>query len=148
MNMINYPETQLPAGRLEDQFRQTMDLPVTHEGEARLRGALQTLMSALLARPDFRHEFKLQNMLLSCRLRLRKLNNLLAATRAEESFVLRRCELRSITEDLCAAADLLLSPLGRGLRFEAPEQLTDAVCAPLGDSVPIGIEIRQNLYLS
>ena len=130
MNMLQMSQPLLTSEQLEDQFRQTMGLPVTREGERRLRGALHALTGELLSRPDLKHDHKLQSMLLACRLRLRKLQNLLASTREEDAFALRRCELRSLAEDLCAAADLLLSPLGRGVRFEAPEVCIDAVCAP------------------
>jgi len=133
------------ADRLDARFRQAMDIPLTEE--ERLRALLQALMGELLARRDLKYDPKAQSMLLACRLRLRSLQNLLLGSRSEATggwdspvdcsaqarlSVSRRsrCELRELTEDLCAAADLLLHPLGRVVRFEAPEEAAEALCAP------------------
>jgi len=69
-------------------------------------------------------------MLIACRLRLRALQNLIAATQPEQDMVLWRCDLRSLLEELCAAADLLLNPFGRTVRFDAPEECIEVACAP------------------
>ena len=113
-----------------DIFRAAMDIPLAVSNEAGLRDALQALMQGLLADPARRHDPKLQSMLIACRLRLRALQNLLAAAQSKDDFTLWRCDLRSLAEDLCAAADLLLNPLGRAVRFDAPEEHIEAVCAP------------------
>ena len=113
-----------------DHFRAAMDIPLALANEAALRAALQALLHELLAEPRRRHDPRLQSMLVACRLRLRALQNLLAATQQAQDLALWRCDIRSLLEDLCAAADLMLSPLGRSLRFEAPEECIEAVCAP------------------
>ena len=108
-----------------------MAAPLTSEGEALARQALQDLMGALLARHDLRRDPRLQNMLLACRLRLRALQNMVLCAREEflpTTFV--PCELREFTADLCAAANMLLAPLGRAVRFRAPEEPMEALCAP------------------
>jgi hypothetical protein len=114
---------------LDAEFRQAMEIPLLPAEEQRLRGALQALMAQLLARRDLKYDPKLQSMLLACRLRLRSLQNLLLCERREAPAHCK-CELRELTEDLCAAADLLLHPLGRVVRFEAPEEPAEALCAP------------------
>jgi hypothetical protein len=117
------------SGLLDADFRQAMDIPLGEE--QRLRASLQGLMGALLARRDLKTNPKAQSMLLACRLRLRSLQNLLLCGRSEAAELRRsRCELRELTEDLCAAADLLLHPLGRVVRFEAPEESAETLCAP------------------
>ena len=115
---------------LDALFRQAMKLPIEPEGEAFARDQLQALMDSLLSRRDLRHDPRAQNMLLACRLRLRALQNAVLAARREEDFMPCRCELREYTQDLCAAADLLLRPLGRIVRFYAPEVCMEALCAP------------------
>jgi len=114
---------------LDAQFRRVMDLDVSLQGEEELRGALQSLMAELLARQDLRQNVKLQSMLLACRLRLRALQNFILSGRSEPAAHCR-CELRSLAEDLCRASDLLLRPLGRFVRFDAPEERIEAMCAP------------------
>ena len=116
--------------RPDIEFRRVMDLPVSLEGEARLRASLQTLMRELPEQPGYRQDFRLQGMLLACRMRLRALQNYVAATRREEDFALFRCELRSLVEDLCTASNVLLRPLGRSIRFDAPEEAIEAACSP------------------
>jgi len=111
-------------------FRAAMDLPLTLSNEAQLRAALQTLINELLAEPCRRRDPKLQSMLIACRLRLRAMQNLIAATQQEQDMALWRCDIRSLLEDLCAAADLLLSPLGRSVSFNAPPELIEAACSP------------------
>jgi len=115
---------------LTDNFRAAMDLPLVLENEAVLRGALHELMHDLLADPCRKHDMKLQNMLLACKLRLRALQNLHAAQTQVEDVAMWRCDIRTMLEELCAAADLLLSPYGRAVRFEAPPVLVEAACAP------------------
>jgi len=113
-----------------DDFRTAMDMPLATTNEACLRGTLQALINELLADPARRHDVRIQSMLVACRLRLRALQNLLAATQREQDLALWRCDIRSLLEDLCAAADLLLNPLGRTVRFDAPEELIEAACSP------------------
>lgn len=113
---------------LREQFQQAMRLPVDEAGEMRLRGALQALVGELLPR-NLKYDMQARGMLLACRLRLRLLQNTVLAGRAEDDFALQRCELRSWFEDLCAAADLLLHPLGRAVLFDAPEEIMEAACA-------------------
>jgi len=110
------------------RFRQAMECDPREE--ARARQCLQGLMNELLAHRDAPQDLRLQNMLLACRLRLRAVQNLSLAGRREEDFFPCRCEIREYTEDLCAAADLLLRPLGRRVRFEAPEEAMEAVVSP------------------
>jgi len=111
-------------------FRAAMDLPLQCNNEAVLRAALHALMQELLANSARRHDPRLQSMLVACRLRLRALQNLVDATKSEQNFTLWRCDLRSMLEDLCAAADLLLSPFGRFVKFDAPPALIEAACSP------------------
>jgi hypothetical protein len=115
---------------LDIQFRAAMEIPLLPKNEARLRDAMQPLMGNLLARHDLCQEGHLQSMLLACRLRLRALQNTLLCTRAAAGCAFCRCEVRELTADVCAAADLLLHPLGRTVRFEAAETPMDAVVAP------------------
>jgi len=112
------------------RFRQAMDLPVEPSGEALARQSLQGLMNELLARRDMPRDLRLQNMLLACRLRLRAVQNISLAGRHEEDFLPCRCEIREYIEDLCAAADMLLRPQGRRVRFEAPEEAMECLCTP------------------
>lgn len=107
-----------------------MDIVPSAENEAQLRAALHELMQTLIAQPQRKHDPKLQSMLLACRLRLRALQNLLAANATEQSFTLWHCDLRGMVEDICAAADLMLNPQGRTVRFEAPPERIEAACAP------------------
>jgi len=113
---------------IEEQFRAVMELPLAAENEARLRAALQELMYNLLADPQRKHDFKLQSMLLACKMRMRALQNLIACGKSETTFW--RCDIRSMAEDICSAADLLLSPLDRAVHFEAPEEYIEAACSP------------------
>lgn len=103
------------ADSLEADFRRAMEIPLGEE--QRLRASLQGLMGALLARRDLKTNPKAQSMLLCGRSEAAELRR-------------SRCELRELTEDLCAAADLLLHPLGRVVRFEAPEEPAEALCDP------------------
>ena len=119
----------LTEEQLNAQFRQTMRLPANAAGELRLRGALQTLMDELLCR-DLKQDTRAQSMLLGCRLRLRLLQNAVNSTRDEAAFASLRCDLRTWFEDLCAAADMLLHPLGCPVVFEAPEECIKAACVP------------------
>ena len=111
-------------------FRQAMAAPLSPEGEGFARSAIQNAMENLLARRDLRRDPRLQNMLLACRLRLRTLQNIVLAAREEDEFIARPCELREYISDLCAASDLLLRPFGRTVRFGAPEEAMEALCAP------------------
>ena len=111
-------------------FRQAMDVPLTPEGEGEARAALQNVMNALLAHRNLKYDPRAQNMLLACRLRLRALQNIVLCAREEGEFIARPCELREYTSDLCAASDMLLRPQGRAVRFEAPEEAMEALCAP------------------
>jgi len=113
-----------------DNFRTALHSPVALEHEYDLRCAMQALMFELLQNPARKHDANLQGMLTQCRLRLRELQNLVDATRGEHEFVLQSCDLRSLLEDLCAAADLLLSPHGRSVIFIAPHELVENACAP------------------
>jgi len=119
----------LSEEQLDVQFRQAMRLPANAAGEARLRGALQPLMEELLCR-DLKQDIRAQSMLLGCRLRLRSLQNAVSAARQEADFAPLRCDLRAWLEDICAAADMLLHPLGCPVVFDAPEKRIDAACAP------------------
>jgi len=114
----------------EALFRQAMDVPLTPEGEIPARQAIQAVMNDLLARRELRHDPRLRNMLLACRLRLRALQNIVLCAREEEDFLARPCELREYAQDLCAAANLLLAPLGRQVRFSAPEEPMEVLSAP------------------
>jgi len=114
----------------EALFRQAMAAALTPEGENEARTQLHSLMGDLLARRDLERSQRLQNMLLACRLRLRALQNIVLCAREEEDFLPCLCELREYTQDLCAAANTLLTPLGRQVRFEAPEERMEAFCAP------------------
>jgi len=114
----------------EALFRQAMDAPLTPEGEIPARQAIQAVMNDLLARRELRHDPRLRNMLLACRLRLRALQNIVLCARKEEGFLARPCELREYAQDLCAAANLLLAPLGRQVRFSAPEEPMEVLSAP------------------
>ncbi|MCL1951945.1 MAG: hypothetical protein FWF60_03875 [Oscillospiraceae bacterium] len=111
-------------------FRQAMEAPLTPEGEALARRALHSLAADLLARRDLRHDPRLRNMLLACRLRLRALQNTVLCARAEGDFLPCPCELREWAQDLCFAANMLLAPLGRQVRFSAPEEPMECMCAP------------------
>jgi len=122
--MIN--TTQTP----DTLFRQAMEAPLTPEGEGFARASLQIVINELLSRRDLKHDPRALNMLLACRLRLRTLQNIVLAAREEADFIARPCELREYTADLCAASDMLLRPLGRCVRFEAPAQAMGALCAP------------------
>ncbi|MDR0530498.1 MAG: hypothetical protein LBG83_00295 [Oscillospiraceae bacterium] len=122
------PAPLLTREQLYDQFEQAMALPVDPAGEMRLRGALQALMGELLACRAGDPRAKM--MLLACRLRLRALQNMILARREDIAFAPQRCDLRTWTEDLCAAADMLLHPLGRSVRFDDPEEIIEAPCAP------------------
>ena len=119
----------LTEEQLNTQFRQTMRLPANEAGELRLRGELQTLMEELLCR-DLKQDTRAQSMLLGCRLRLRLLQNMIAAERKEDNFISLHCDLRTWLADLCAAADMLLHPLGCPVVFDALEQRIEAACAP------------------
>jgi len=127
MNILRFP--LLDEEQLTDQFQQAMRLPVNEAGEMRLRGALQALMGELLLRNP-KYDMRAQSMLLACHLRLRALQNTVLAGRGEEDFAPQRCDLRSWFEDLCAACDMLLHPLGRSVILEAPEEPIEAACAP------------------
>ena len=135
MNMFLMAGRGAPFGpllteeQLDIQFRQAMRLPANAAGEPRLRGALQALMEELLCR-DLKQDIRAQSMLLACRLRLRSLQNAVSALRQEDDFAPLRCDLRAWFEDICAAADMLLHPLGRPVVFEAPEERIEAACAP------------------
>jgi hypothetical protein len=111
-------------------FRQAMDAPLTPEGEPLARQALHSLAADLLARRDLRRDPRLRNMLLACRLRLRALQNTVLCARAEDGFLPCPCELREYAQDLCFAANTLLAPLGRQVRFSAPEEPMECPCAP------------------
>ena len=118
-------------------FRQAMaasaaalDAPLTLEGEGAARLQLHSLMGELLARRDLRRDPRLRNMLLACRLRLRALQNIVLCAREEGDFLPCLCELREYTQDLCAAANTLLAPLGRQVRFTAPGEAMECLCAP------------------
>ena len=111
-------------------FRQAMEAPLTPEGEGFARAALQSTMNELLARRDLRHDTRAKSMLLACRLRLRALQNIVICARREDEFIARPCELREYISDLCMASDMLLRPLGRTVRFVAPEEAMEALCAP------------------
>jgi|GEM_PF-641217 len=119
----------LTEEQLNAQFRHTMRLPANAAGELRLRGALQTLMEELLCR-DLKQDTRAQSMLLGCRLRLRSLQNAVFSAKKEDEFAPLRCDLRTWLEDLCAAADMLLHPLGCPVVFNAPEECIEAACAP------------------
>ncbi|MCL2300687.1 MAG: hypothetical protein FWC27_11155 [Firmicutes bacterium] len=114
----------------ETLFRQAMEAPLTPDGEMDARQALQYAMNGLLARRELKRDPRLQNMLLACRLRLRTLQNIILCARQESDFILRPCELREYIADLCAASNTLLAPLGRQVRFEAPEEPMECLCAP------------------
>ena len=118
--------TQTP----EVLFRQAMGTPLTPEGEGFARAALQNVMNELLSRRDLKYDPRALNMLLACRLRLRALQNIVICAREEDEFIARPCELREYVSDLCAASDMLLRPLGRLVRFEAPEEAMEVLCAP------------------
>ena len=111
-------------------FRQAMEIPLAPEREGEARAALQSTMNELLSRKDLRHDPRAQNMLLACRLRLRTLQNIVLAAREEGEFIARPCELREYISDLCAASDMLLRPQGRAVRFEAPGEAMEIMCAP------------------
>jgi len=115
---------------LDILFRQAMEAPLSPEAEGCTRELLHSLTGSLLARRDLRHDPRAQNMLLACRLRLRALQNAVLCARTEDAFLPRPCELREYTADLCAAANLLLTPLGRCVRFTAPEEPMEALCTP------------------
>jgi len=127
MNILRFP--LLDEEQLTDQFQQTMRLPMNEAGEMRLRGALQALMGELL-RHNPKYDMRVQSMLLACHLRLRALQNHVLASRRENDFAPQRCDLRAWFEDICAAADMLLHPLGRSVVFNAPEETVEAACAP------------------
>ena len=114
----------------ETLFRQAMEAPLTPEGEIAARQAIQAVMNDLLARRDLKYDPRLRNMLLACRLRLRALQNIILCAREEADFLARPCELREYAQDLCAAANILLTPLGRQVRFAAPEAPMECPCAP------------------
>ena len=131
--LLNMITTLLSDEQLLDQFQQAMRLPVNEASETRLRGALHALMGELLCRNPQYDKIKgmrTQSMLLACRIRLRALQNTVLAGRGENDFAPLRCGLRAWFEDLCAAADMLLHPLGRAVLFEAPEESIEAACAP------------------
>jgi len=107
-----------------------LEAPLTPEGEIAARQAIQLAMNDLLARRELKYDPRLQNMLLACRLRLRALQNAVLCARQEEDFPARPCELLEAASDLCAAANILLSPLGRRVRFEAPEEPMEVLGAP------------------
>jgi len=111
-------------------FRQAMEAPLTPEGEIDARRALQSAMNDLLARRDLRRDPRLRNMLLACRLRLRTLQNTVLCARQESEFIIYPCELREYLSDLSAASNTLLAPLGRQVRFNAPEEPMEVLCAP------------------
>ncbi|MDR1464464.1 MAG: hypothetical protein LBJ11_04085 [Oscillospiraceae bacterium] len=121
--------------RLREEFRAVMRLPVTPREEEALRSRLQGLMSGLFALEATQDgetgaAAETRNMLLACRLRLRKLKNELASVQAEADFARQGCELRGLVEDLCCACDLVLSPLGRSVLFDPPAQEFPAAAAP------------------
>lgn len=118
------------AERLSSAFQQVMRLPPEPGNEAPLREQLHLLMGALTARQDLKRDAKLQSMLLACRLRLRRLLHGCASAAEESDFLPAACELRDLAEDICTAADLLLSSLGRSVLFEADEAGCSAACAP------------------
>jgi len=121
----------------EALFRQAMEAsaaalgaPLTPEREHEARLQLHGLLGDLLARRDMKRDPRLLHMLLACRLRLRALQNAALCAREEGDFLACPCELREYTADLCAAANVLLAPLGRAVRFEAPEEPMECPCAP------------------
>ena len=114
----------------ETLFRQAMEAPLTPEGEIDARQSIQSVMNGLLARRELKYDPRLQGMLLACRLRLRTLQNTVLCAREESGFLARLCELREYASDLCAAANILLAPLGRQVRFAAPEEPMECPCAP------------------
>jgi len=114
----------------EALFRQAMESPLTPENEGFARASLQNAMNGLLARRDLKYDPRALHMLLACRLRLRTLQNIVLCARREDEFIARPCELREYISDLCAASDMLLRPLGRTVRFEAPEEAIEVLCAP------------------
>jgi hypothetical protein len=114
----------------ETLFRQAMEAPLTPEGEIAARRALQALMNDLLARRELKYDPRLRGMLLACRLRLRALQNIVLCARGESDFLAGPCELREYAQDLCAAANILLTPQGRQVRFAAPEEPMECPCAP------------------
>ena len=61
-----------------------MDIPVSPESEDIARAALHGAINALLSDRRLRHDLRLQNMLLACRLRLRSLQNAVSALRQED----------------------------------------------------------------
>ncbi|MCL2531295.1 MAG: hypothetical protein FWE40_03955 [Oscillospiraceae bacterium] len=129
-----------------DNFRTALHTPITREHEHDLRCALHALMLELLQHPERKHDPILQDMLLQSRLRLRALQHLVDATRGEHEFALQRCELRSLLEDLCAAADLLLRPHGRSVTFTAPRERMDIACAPQ-ELTRLALELLANALL-
>ena len=118
------------TGTPDALFRQAMEAPLTPEGEGFARAALQNAMAELLARRDLKHDPRALHMLLACRLRLRALQNIVLYAREESEFIARPCELREYISDLCAASGMLLRPSGRSVRFEAPEEAMEVLCAP------------------
>ncbi len=131
MNMKT-TQTDLMAGaaQLQAAFQQAMRTPPGPGHEAPLREQLHLLMGALTARQDLKYDAKLQSMLLACRLRLRRLLHGCAFAAGDDAFFPCACELRELTEDICTAADLLLSSLGRSVLFVAPDEAFSAACAP------------------
>jgi hypothetical protein len=131
MNTQTRPVGQVPAtDQLLEQFREVMRLPAEPPWEAALREGLQRLMAALLLQEGLKTDAMLQHMLLACRLRLRALQNLCAGMRRPAQFFEQPCDLLSLVEDHCAAADLLLGAVGRGVCFSSGESQMEVYCAP------------------
>lgn len=113
-----------------DNFRTALHTPLAREHEQALRCALHALMFELLQYPNRKQDPTLQQVLLQCRLRLRTLQMLVDSTRDEHELALQHCDVRSLLEDLCAAADLLLRPHGRNVIFSAAPERMVLACAP------------------
>ncbi|MDR2646845.1 MAG: hypothetical protein LBB67_01790 [Oscillospiraceae bacterium] len=116
--------------QLQAAFRQTMDLPAQVSNEADVREQLQRMMSALLAHRQIKTSAQLQNMLLACRLRLRTLQNKIAAVKPDSQHAPRDIAVAPLLEDVAAAADLLLAPFGRNIVFLSSENQAYVRCDP------------------
>ncbi|MDR2526195.1 MAG: hypothetical protein LBC83_08480 [Oscillospiraceae bacterium] len=124
------PVSALDAAALESAFREAMRLTPELGNEAPLREQLHLLMGVLTARKDLKCDARLQSMLLACRLRLRRLLHGCAAAADAADCGFYACDLQELCEDICTAADLLLSALGRSVIFLPGSTQTEAVCAP------------------
>ncbi|MDR1734011.1 MAG: hypothetical protein LBR73_03920 [Oscillospiraceae bacterium] len=105
---------------LRQEFRHVMRIPVgaAHEGD--LRDALHSLLDKLLNHPLSKRDTFLQTMTRAALLRLRALEFALLRRKEEYRATDSTYEIWELCEDLAAAADVLLAPLGRKVTFTHP----------------------------